>query len=233
VNTDIAPGQKIFLRLRGTDRTFGADVLEVASRGLTISTPRFREVPLDLASGDEVVVVYAVPGARFIYETTILAAGGDGRYTIGPPAGAVPVQERANVRQAVQFAVELADAEGRRYAVTAVNLSSGGLQVLSDRAWAVGTEVRVKLTLPRDFPLPIEVKAVVVWAERVLEEGRLVSRLGLSFVGAAIWQQDEIFRYIFRRMVEDRQLRVPRPGAPPDPPRGTSPRGGSGAGLGG
>ena len=211
MNTGIEAGQKIFLRLRGTDRTLGADVLEVGPRSLTISTPRFRDEVLQLKFGDEVVVLDAAGGARFIFETRVLAAEADGRYAIGPPAGAVPVQERANVRQAVEFAVEVTEREGRTATVTAVNLSSGGLQVLSDRPWAVGTPLLVKLTLPREFPLPIEVEAKVVWTEKVLEEGHLVSRLGLSFVGPAIWQQDEIFRYIFRRMVEDRRLRGREP----------------------
>jgi len=172
-----------------------------------MTTPYFREKPLACRSGDELVVVFAAGGKRFMFGTRVLAAPAEGRMVTGPPRGAVPVQERANVRQPVQFDVELTDREGRPMLVQAVNLSSGGLQVLSDRSLVAGYPLQVALTLPGELPLPIKVGARVVWAEKVLEQGRLTNRLGLEFVKPAIWQQDEIFRYIFRRMVEERQTR--------------------------
>ncbi|HUW66295.1 MAG TPA: flagellar brake protein [Spirochaetia bacterium] len=207
MNGDLQAGQKVFIRLRGEDRTYLADLLEVSARGLVVSTPYHRELPLELKPGDELVSGYSAQGARYIFETRVLSTLEGGRLVIGPALEAVQVQERENVRQPVRLPVELTNYLGQIVTVPVVNLSSGGLQVLSDRVYAVGTELQLNLTLPREFPLPIETHARVVWTEKVLEEGRLMNRLGLEFVSPAIWQQDEIFRYIFRRMVEERQKR--------------------------
>lgn len=206
MNDCLQPGQKIFIRLRGEDRTYLADILEVSSRKVTISTPRFREESLACRSGDEMMVIYAACGGRFMFGTKVLALEAD-RLVIGPPNQAVPAQERLNVRLPVRFDVELTDSGGREVLVPAKNLSSGGLQVLSERGFAVGNTLKVRLTLPGDPPLPIETAAKVVWLEKVLDDGRMVNRLGITFLKPAIWQQDEIFRYIFRRMIEERQMR--------------------------
>ena len=207
MSDDLQAGQRVFIRLRGEDRTYLASVLEVLARSLAITTPYFREQPLECKFGDELVVIYAAGGKRFMFGTKVLAVPVGGRMVTGSPRQPVPVQERANVRQSVQFSVELTDHEGRVMIVPAINLSSGGLQILSDRAFVAGYQVKVTLTLPGDLPLPIVAQARIVWTEKVLEEGHLTNRLGLEFVKPAVWQQDEIFRYIFRRMVEERQTR--------------------------
>ncbi len=207
VSDDLQAGQRIFIRLRGSDLTYMAEVLEISARALAVTTPCFREKPLECRFGDELVVLFAANGRRYMFGTRVMAAPAGGRMVTGPPAQTVPVQERANVRQAVGFTVELTDREGRVATVPAINLSSGGLQVLSDRTLVTGYPLKVSFTMPGDPPLPIAAAARVVWMEKVLEEGRLTNRLGLEFVKPAIWQQDEIFRHIFRRMVEDRQTR--------------------------
>ena len=89
-----------------------------------------------------------------------------------------------------------------------LDLSAGGLRLVTEEAYPPGTQLVVKFRLPvRNTFIETVTKARVIRQEPVVFEKKMVYHLGVEFIGLPQNQKDKIFSYIFWKMMEQNRLR--------------------------
>ncbi|MEW6572630.1 MAG: flagellar brake domain-containing protein [Bacillota bacterium] len=211
----LAVNQRIIVALEGSGEYYVSSVEDITSEEVFISVPYRRQIPLMLSRGDRVRVEFSGDNECFAFVTAVTGRREEGilLYSLAFPDEIERIQRRRDVRLAVMLDVAYALApEGDAAAVfkeaKALDLSAGGIRLVTDQDYPPGTFLLVKFRLPmrNDF-FETVTKAEVIRTEPVVLEKKRLHHLGLKFIDMPQAHKDKIFSYIFWKMMEQARLR--------------------------
>lgn len=212
--------QKIEVARRGEGEFYPAMIQDVTGDVLCITVPYLRGVPLVLVPGEHVLARVIESDAAYEFTSTVLGRRRDAipLYALALPTELKRVQRRRCVRLDTLLDVWYAPLPERGRepvfrAARAVDISGSGMRLAADQELAIGERLLLRFTLEvDDREIEIETVARVVRRDAGEEaQGRsgyrYRYRYGIEFVDLPLRTQDQIVRYIFRRMAEQRKLR--------------------------
>jgi c-di-GMP-binding flagellar brake protein YcgR len=206
--------QRIEVSLEGTEEYYVSAVEDITADTIYIAVPYRSQIPLLLSEGDRVNVKYIGDSELFFFETSVVGRREDKvlLFGISFPEKLKRVQRRRDVRLCTLhdvFYAEIPEENERpvfKHA-NALDLSAGGLRLVTDKPFEVGTRLQLKFQLPvRDTFYEIATKAQVKRQEPILMDNQRVYHLGLEFLELPQNQKDKIFSYIFWKMMEQKRL---------------------------
>lgn len=207
--------QRIVVALEDSEEFYVSSVEEIASEEVFISVPYRRRMSLMLSRGDSVRVEFPGDSEYFSFVTTVTGRREEGvlLYSLAFPEKIERIQRRRDVRLAVLLDVAYAplpegDAAADFKETKALDLSAGGLRLVTGQEYSPGTLLLVKFRLPlrKDF-FETVTKAEVLRTEPVMLEKKRLFHLGLKFIDLPQAHRDKIFSFIFWRMMEQARLR--------------------------
>lgn len=211
----LAVNQRILVALEGSEDLYASSVEDITSEEVFISVPYRRQIPLMLSRGDRVKVQFSGDNECFSFVTAVTGRREEGilLYSIAFPDEIRRIQRRRDVRLAVLLDVAYAPAPiGDEAAVfkeaKALDLSAGGIRLVTEHEYPPGASLLVKFRLPmrNDFFETVS-KAEVMRTEAVVLDKKKLYHLGLKFVDLPQSHKDKIFSYIFWKMMEQARLK--------------------------
>jgi len=211
----LAVNQRIVVALEESEEFYVSSVEEITPEEVFISVPYRRRMPLMLSRGDRVKVEFPGNNEYFSFMTAVTGRREEGvlLYSLAFPEKIKRIQRRRDVRLAVLLDVAYAplpegDGAAAFKEAKALDLSAGGLRLVTEQEHPPGTMLLVKFRLPlRKESFETVTKAEVVRTEPVMLEKRRLFHLGLKFVDLPQAHRDKIFSFIFWKMMEQARLR--------------------------
>lgn len=207
--------QRIQVALENSDEYYVSSVEDITADAVFIAVPYRQQMPLVLSPGDRVKVQLPGTGECFSFTTTVTGRREEGvlLYSLAFPEEIKRIQRRRDVRLPVLLNVFYAEVpEGDASPVfketKALDLSAGGLRLVTEEAYPPGTQLIVKFRLPvRNNFIETVTRARVIRQEPVVFEKRRLYHLGIEFLDLPQSQKDKIFSYIFWKMMKQNRLR--------------------------
>ncbi|MEW6447623.1 MAG: flagellar brake domain-containing protein [Bacillota bacterium] len=211
----LAVNQHILVALEDSEDFYVSSVEDITAEEVFISLPYRRQMPLMLSRGDRIKVEFSGDNECFSFLTTVTGRREEGvlLYSIAFPEEIRRIQRRRDVRLAVLLDVAYAPLPEGDAAVVyqeskALDLSAGGIRLVTEYEYPPGTLMLVKFRLPmrKDF-FETVAKAEVIRTEAVLLDRKRLYHLGLKFLDLPQAHKDKIFSFIFWKMMEQARLK--------------------------
>ena len=211
------PGLAITLEVGGPDESYPTSVEEVRGEYLVVGTPMKLREYIELPNGQKVMLAVLRRNNPYFFETSVVGMEwneGQQMTLLRRPADNAGVALRQQVRVNViipdgQFWSE--GPNGKFGPVTKgqlVDLSAGGMQVVTKEGLPVGQQVLARFTLSREFGhLMVDAK-VLRDNERVSDVGVKSHRAHLQFLDLLDRERDTLIKFVFSRERELRQKGV-------------------------
>lgn len=211
----LAINQRIMVALEGTDEYYVSSVEDITADTVYIAVPYRRQVPLMLSPGDRVTVQFTGENECFSFTTTVTDRREDRilLYGLAFPDEIKRIQRRRDVRLCLLMDVQYAevpegDTEPVFKAGQALDISAGGMRLVCDKEYPLGTVLLVKFRLPlRNSFFETVARAEVVRTEPVALEKKRLYHCGVKFLDMPQSHKDKIFSFIFWKMMEQARLR--------------------------
>lgn len=192
---------------------FSSRVEEVNSDALLIAMPMSKGYPVQLRPGDTFYARTVVDGAVYFFATTLLER------TMTPlplwkaslPTQVERVQQRSFVRVDATVPVKLeiptikADEPSLVCEAVTKDVSGGGLKVVYQHRFPVGTRMRLMLHLPEGGQ--VETEGEVVRVERPFDD-RPIHWIAVRFLDMHETVRSKIIKFVFKKQMEQRQKGV-------------------------
>lgn len=199
-------------RASGEEDWYSSSVQDVGPGTFYIAVPTQGPNPLVLGRGEKVRVTFVNEMSRYEFTTAVVGWRQDNipLYELLIPGELRRIQLREFVRVPVMLDVEYAEdtGEGARPSYkkcTALDISGGGVRLLTKKEMPAGTRLFLRFTLPlKTGPEEMELKGKVVrsWSDPETRN----HQCGVQFVGISRRQQDLIVRYVLFKLSEQRRL---------------------------
>jgi c-di-GMP-binding flagellar brake protein YcgR len=211
------PGLAVTVEVGGPDEAYPTQIEEVRGEYLVVGTPMRQREYIDLPNGQKVVLAVMRRNNPYFYETqTVGTEWNEGQQMtlLRRPADNAGVALRQHVRVNVtisdgQFWWEGPD--GKFGPVTRgqlVDISAGGMQVVTKEGLPVGKKVLARFTLNRELGHLMVDALVLRDNERVSDVGVRSHRAHLQFVDLTDRDRDTLIKFVFSRERELRQKGV-------------------------
>lgn len=212
---ELTVAQKLYVARAGEEEWYVSSLQDMNDSGLYIAMPYLRGSALVLSPGEEVQVRFTHESGVYMFTSRVLARKQETvpLYRIGYPTEVKRIQQRRFVRLPIMLDVIYAPVpekpaqqpvwvKGRT-----ADLSGGGLRLRVRELLPVGTLLTLKFYLPwekKPVELTLEGRVVRTEVTEGREPGEKLYFLGIEFVNITRRDQDEIVRFIFRKMAERR-----------------------------
>lgn len=195
-------------------KCYYSSIQDVGKSSFYIMVPSLLNKPLLLQQGEQVYVQVIGNNELYCFNTVVLGKKEEQifLYSLAIPEIIERVQQRKYVRLAtlmeVDYAEILEDKIPLEYIKSrCLDLSGGGIRLAVNRPYLPGSKIAIRFQLPlKGRKIVIEVNSRVVRVETVEEKKERIYHLGLEFENITRKQQDEIFAYIFNKMLEQKQV---------------------------
>ncbi len=202
---------------RNSENNFYASLVQdIGEDYFTIMVPYKEGRPLILNPGEEVLGRFVQEKTSFLFYTFVLRKHREKKllfYVLALPEKIEEVQQRMYVRFLIIMDVWQAEVPPEKgepaYIKTkTLDLSAGGMKIVSKSSCQTGTIIMVKFTLPfadkdiNNNPFEIETRARVLRYEEI--ERDKAYHLGIEFLDLRERQRDKIFKFIFSKMAKRR-----------------------------
>ncbi|MBC7104429.1 MAG: PilZ domain-containing protein [Firmicutes bacterium] len=212
---ELTISQKLYVARVGEEEWFVSSLQDLNEDGLYIAMPYLRGGALVLSPGEEVQVRFVRESGVYLFVTRVLGRRDESvpLYLIAYPAEVQRIQQRRFVRLPILLEVLYAPASDKpgEQPVWArgrtADLSGGGMRLRVSEPLPAGTPLLLKFYLPWEKrPVEMTLRGRVVRSEVTegREAGERLYFLGIEFVDIRRRDQDEIIRFIFRKMAERR-----------------------------
>lgn len=209
--------QSAELELNGVAEKYPTRIEEVRSDVLVIATPMRQREYLSLDPGRKVVLSVIRRSTPYFYDTAVVGTewqDGQQLTLLRRPADSAGTAPRRHVRVPVtindgQFwAVEENEKFGATIPGSIVDLSAGGLQVMTKTGLPEGQVVLVRFTLSRVAGHLMVDARVLRDYERLSDVGVKTHRSHLEFLELPERERDRLIKFVFQRERELRQKGV-------------------------
>ncbi len=85
------------------------------------------------------------------------------------------------------------------------NVSAGGMFLITQEPYPVGTELKISFSLPGD-PKPIETEGTVVWSRGARETSNRQPGMGVQFERTGREDQERIREFVFNLLKEEQPV---------------------------
>lgn len=202
---------------RNSENNFYASLVQdIGEDYFTIMVPYKEGRPLILNPGEEVLGRFVQEKTSFLFYTFVLGKHREKNllfYVLALPEKIEEVQQRMYVRFPIIMDVWQAEIPPKKeepayIKAKTLDLSAGGMKIISSRHYKTGTIIMVKFALPfadkdiNNNPFEIETRARVIRYEEI--ERDKVYHLGIEFLDLRERQRDKIFKFIFSKMAKRR-----------------------------
>jgi len=205
---------KIEVSREGETDLYFSSIQDFREGSLSVSLPYRRNKPLVLQVGDRVKITIPGDSEAFTFVSEVVGQRYDPipLFDLALPERIERIQRRHFVRLPVNIDVFFAEGEEAEENLTyfkavTVDLSEGGMRIRASQNYPLETCLWVKFTLPvEDNPVEVFTKTRVVrTVVQFLDSGKFYET-ALEFIDLPGLRRDQIFAYVFRRMIEQRQL---------------------------
>jgi len=198
--------QKIELRRDSDPVLFKSSIQELDEDTLSVTIPVRAGQRMMLRPGDRVRVQFVIDDASYYFDSTMLARKKSNLvplFVLARPGVLSRVQRRDHVRFPVALNVvfHLLRQEGdaaASYKGKTVDLSSGGVQVVSSFRPVSGDKVQLTLLLEDECLPELNERGEVAWV--YFDEWLKTTRFGVRFTDISEKERERIMAYIFRCM---------------------------------
>ncbi len=212
---ELSIGQKLYVARVGEEEWYVSSLQDLNEDGLYIAMPYLHGGALLLNPGEEIQVRFVRESGVYVFASRVLARKHETvpLYLIACPAEVKRIQQRRFVRLPILLDVlyapipEKPDEQPAWAKGRTADLSGGGMRLRVMAPLPVGTRLLLKFYLPWEKkPVEMTLQGRVVRAEVTegRESGEKLYSLGIEFVDIRRRDQDEIIRFIFRKMAERR-----------------------------
>jgi c-di-GMP-binding flagellar brake protein YcgR len=205
---------KIEVSREGEEILYFSSIQDFKEEYFSISLPYRRGRPLNLRMGDRVKITVPGDSEAFSFVSEVIGQRNDPLRLIdlALPERIERIQRRHFVRLPVNIDVFFAEGEDAEENLTyfkaaTVDLSEGGMRIRTSQNFPLETCLWVKFTLPLEGN-PVEIftrTRVVRTVVQFLDSGKFYET-ALEFIDLPGLRRDQIFTYVFKRMIEQRQL---------------------------
>ncbi len=199
-------------RASGEEDWYSSSVQDLGTGTFFIAVPTQGPNPLVLGRGEKVRVTFVNEMSRYEFITSVVGWRHDNipLYELLIPSEARRIQLREFVRvpvmMDVDYAVDAGEEERPQYKkCTALDLSGGGIRLLTKKEIPAGTRLILRFTLPLKTGFEVMVlkgKVVRSWSDPETKNWQC----GIQFEGISRRQQDLIVRYVLFKLSEQRRL---------------------------
>jgi len=194
------------------DIWYSSSIQDVADNEFCISVPTRGASPMVLKKGDLIKITLIAGVSRYEFEAKVTGLRHDNipLYVLDPPKDYNRIQLREFVRLPIVLEINYAEepSEGKEPVFSkgnSLDLSGGGIRLLSHKPFLENTILLLKITLPlktgREF---FEVRGRV--ARSWPDEDLGLFQVAVQFIEISRTLQDRIVRFIFMKMSEQRRL---------------------------
>lgn len=190
------------------DGYFKSNIQDLTSEYIGISIPVLTGRYLPLSKGETVEVLYYFNKEIYGFKTTVIGRKIDKIFIIllAHPSKIKTVQRRNYVRVPISLEISFAIVEKEKnltnlndnryefFNVTTMDISGGGISVISDKSIRYGDHVMVKL------PILDETLTILGKIVRIDKKEDNKKNYGVSFLNIDNRTRDRIIRYIFQKM---------------------------------
>jgi len=212
---ELSIAQKLYVARAGEEEWYVSSLQDLNENGLYIAMPYLRGGALVLSPGEEIQVRFVRENGVYLFTSRVLARKHETvpLYLIAYPAEVQRIQQRRFVRLPILLDVlyapvpEKPDEQPVWVKGRTADLSGGGMRLRVPEPLPVGTRLLLKFYLPWEKkPVEMALQGRVVRTEVTegREPGEKLYFLGIEFVDIRRRDQDEIIRFIFRKMAERR-----------------------------
>ena len=211
------PGMAATIEVNGPEEAFPIRIEEVRVDYLIVGTPIQRREYVRLPVGQRLLLSVVRRSNPYFFETTVVGEEwGDGQHltVLRRPADNAGVALRATVRVPVTISDGQFWWEGSRgtFGPTTtgqlIDLSAGGMQVVTKTGLPVGGRVLCRFTLSRPLGHLMVDARVLRDYERTSDVGVTSHRAHLQFVDLTAKDRDRLIKFVFQRERELRQKGV-------------------------
>jgi c-di-GMP-binding flagellar brake protein YcgR len=208
------PGLAVTIEISGPEEAFPSRVEEVRGEYLVVGTPMHRREYVKLAVGQRLLLSVNRRSNPYFFETTVVGeewADGQQQTLLRRPADNAGIALRATVRVPVtisdgQFWWEGPNGKfGPTTSGQLVDLSAGGMQVVTKTGLPVGGRVLCRFTLSRQLGHVMVDARVLRDYQRTSDVGVTSHRAHLQFVDVTDKDRDRLIKFVFQR---ERELRL-------------------------
>jgi c-di-GMP-binding flagellar brake protein YcgR len=212
------PGLAATIEVNGPEEVFPIRIEEVRADYLLVGTPIQRREYVKLPLGQKLLLSVVRRNNPYFFETTVVGEewghGGQHLTVLRRPADNAGVALRATVRVPVTISDGQFWWEGPRgkFGPTTtghlVDLSAGGMQVVTRTGLPIGVRVLSRFTLSRQLGhLMVDARVLRAY-ERTSDVGVTSHRAHLQFVDLPAKDRDRLIKFVFQRERELRQKGV-------------------------
>ena len=210
--------QKIQIRRKDAKEWFNSSVQDIRDgHYININMPFIKERPLVLRRNEKVVVRFFSEQSSFNFSTKVIGEVSDNikLYRLDYPQEIIRVQQRNHVRLPIildiKYTLPEENKDNKKKIIfrktTTVDLSGGGMKLLTREKIEPGTKILLVFSLPlKNRPELIEINSLVARCIKV-EPDREVYHIGIKFKDINLNQEDKIVRFIFEKMAQQKRLR--------------------------
>lgn len=205
----VKQSQRITVTRSEDDRLeFVSSIENIGPGGIDISVPLRNQVPLELRRGDPVYLKVPMSSFSLEFETRVKSFKSENiiLITLEHPEDFKRVQRRGSVRFKILLNIFVApfpaDGEEPVYTeATALDLSAGGMEIMTPQHYSMDSKLLVGFTLEIDKnnARNFLTKSVV---RRVTPVSAKKYKIGVQFLDLSTSDSDKIFRYIFKKSSE-------------------------------
>jgi c-di-GMP-binding flagellar brake protein YcgR len=211
------PGLAVTIEVNAPEEAFPSRIEEVRADYLAVGTPMQRREYVKLAPGQRLLLSVNRRNNPYFFETSVVGeqwVEGQQQTLLRRPADNAGVA----LRKTVRVPVTIADGQfwweerGRKFGPTTpgqlVDLSAGGMQVVTRTGLPVGATVLSRFTLSRQLGHLMVDARVLRDYERTSDVGVSSHRAHLQFVDLTDKDRDRLIKFVFQRERELRQKGV-------------------------
>ena len=211
------PGLAATIEVNGPEEAYPTRIEEVRSDYLVVGTPMQRREYVKLPSGQKLLLSVIRRNNPYFFETTIVGeewVEGQQHTLLRRPADNAGVALREHVRVPVtisdgQFWWEGPNGKfGPTTSGQLIDVSAGGMQVVTKTGLPVGTRVLTRFTLSRQLGHLMLDARVLRDFERTSDVGVTSHRAQLQFLDLTDKDRDRLIKFVFQRERELRQKGV-------------------------
>jgi len=211
------PGQAVTVEIGGPDESYPTQIEEVRGDYLVVGTPMKQREYIELPNGQKVTLAVTRRNNPYFYDTAVVGTEwneGQQMTLLRRPADNSGVA----LRQQVRVNVTISDGQfwweqpnGKFGPITRgqlVDISAGGMQVMTKEGLPAGEKVLARFTLNRELGHLMVDALVLRDNERVSDVGVKSHRAHCQFVDLPDRDRDTLIKFVFSRERELRQKGV-------------------------
>jgi len=211
------PGLPATIELNGPEEAYPTRIEEVRGDYLVVGTPMHRREYLKLAPGQKILLSVIRRNNPYFFDTSVVGEDwleGQSLTLLRRPPDNAGVALREQVRVSVtisdgQFWWELRNGKfGPTTTGQLVDLSAGGMQVVTKTGLPVGQRILSRFTLSRQLGHLMVDARVLRDYERTSDVGVTSHRAHLQFLDMTDKDRDRLIKFVFQRERELRQKGV-------------------------